>query len=329
MPSPSSTPSSTRNDKTPPSLRPAALDEETVVVRGVEAHFQRYISVARAFAGATPALFRGDAAVAYHNALRGVDAVRAERSAIDATGARVLWHELLEIPDIALGLVFATERCEASRVSTGEAQRRYARARVVRDIGMASVKTLVKSGDLSAARLKQLTKGRSALDLAGELSALAQLHNEHPEVFRGRSPFTATLAREAATIGEALVRASAPSGIRRKKSAAQHTAAYERDALAALLLDRHAMLERIAGLRWGRALSEHVPALGARVSAGRGKKKDATPATPRSTKTAAKAEKKPRATRKRAEVTTTAASNDATTTAASNDATPTDATAAA
>ncbi|MFO0606431.1 MAG: hypothetical protein U0324_24885 [Polyangiales bacterium] len=265
-------PPAPRASKSPPSLSPKAVDAEVVVVRGVEEHFRRHIDAARARAGEAPPAFRGDAALAYHNVRLGLAEVTAARAALEATGYRVDWAALEQLPEIALALAYAAEQVAGQEGVNAEYQRTYARARIVRDIGMSSVEALVKSGDLTAADRKKLLKGGSPLQLAGELDGLARFYAARSDAFRGKSPFTAALAREAAALGEALMRVVTPKGGRKSPSAARAAAARDRDALAALLVARYAELDRAAGALWGRALGDHVPALQARVATARGKK---------------------------------------------------------
>lgn len=267
-----SQPPATRASKGPPSLAPKSVDAETVVAHGVKQHFDRHIAAARAHAGPSPAPFRGDASLAHHNARVGLDAVLAARAALEATGLRVDWAALATLPELCLALVYAAEQVAGFGGANADYQKTYARARIVRDIGMSSVETLVKSGDLTAADLKRLRKGASPLHLAGELDGLARFFAEKGEVFRGKSPFTAALAREASQLGAELMRVVTPKGGRKAPSSERKAAAYDRDALAALLVTRHGELDRAAGALWGRALGEHVPALQARVATGRGKK---------------------------------------------------------
>lgn len=195
-----------------------SVDAETVVAHGVRQHFDRHIDSARAHAEPSPAPFRGDASLAHHNARVGLDAVLAARAALEATGLRVDWAALATLPELGLALVYAAEQVAGFGGANADYQKTYARARIVRDIGMSSVETLVKSGDLTAADLKRLRKGASPLHLAGELDGLARFFAEKGEVFRGKSPFTAALAREAAQLGAELMRVVTPKGGRKAPS---------------------------------------------------------------------------------------------------------------
>jgi len=261
-----------RTTAAPPSLSPKAIADETVMVAGVKSHYDHYLPVARANAPATVLVFRGDAALAHHNAHLAVTTLLMHRDAVAATGFRVDFGAIEAIPQIALALAYAVEQVEGRTGANADLQATLARARVLRDIGMSSVTTLVKSGDLRAEDLKKLRKGSGPLNLAGELDALATLVVEKQGVFRNRSPFTLAHAKESADIAAALKRQVTPKGGRKPTATALTAAQRDRDLLAALLVARYELLERAAGALWGRALEQHMPTLLSRVGV-RAKKK--------------------------------------------------------
>jgi hypothetical protein len=266
-----------RTTAAPPSLSPKAIAEETVMVAGVKSHYDRYLPVARDSAPATALVFRGDAALAHHNANLAVSALLAQRDALAATGFRVDFGALEAIPQIALALAYAVEQVEGRTGANADLQATLARARVLRDIGMSSVTTLVKSGGLGADDQKKLRKGSGPLNLAGELDALATLVVEKQRVFRNQSPFTLAHAKEAAELAAALKRQVTPKGGRKPTATALAGAQRDRDLLAALLVARYELLERAAGALWGRALEQYVPTLLSRVGVKPKKKAVAKP----------------------------------------------------
>lgn len=260
-----SKPAAHRPTAAPPSLSPKSIADETVMVAGVKSHFDRFLAAARAAAPAVLPVFRGDAALAHHNANLALGALRAHRAEVLATGFRADFDAFAEVPDLALALAYAVEQVEGRSGANAELQATLARGRVLRDIGVSSATTLMKAGQLSAADLKHLRKGAGPLNLAAELDALAALVVEKKAAFHNRSPFTLAQAKEAAEVAAALKKQVTPKGGRKPTATALAAAQRDRDALAALMASRYEAMERAAGALWGRALEQHVPTLMSRV----------------------------------------------------------------
>ncbi len=248
-----------------PSLAPKAIEAETVAVEGVEADFLAFITEARAIDAAKVTSFRGDPSLAYHNVVAGLDTVLAERESIVASGFKVDWRALEEMPRIALGLVFASEQVEGSAGDNSARQTDLARGRVLRDIALSSVTSLANSGALPADSASKLKGSVGPLNLGKLLVKISAFFNKHRDAVKGMTPFKADLVREAAEIGARLVKTSKPAGALASKSKGLSDAQRDRDAFAALLSQRFDLLDRAGGSRWGRSVGEHVPALQSRV----------------------------------------------------------------
>lgn len=278
QPKRSATEASARTSRVPPSLAPRAIDEETVAVTGVKADFDAFIDAARAIDPAKVQTFRGDASLAYHNALAGLEAVLAERDAIEASGLTVDWKALEEIPRVALGLVYAAEQVDGRSSANTELQRKLARGRVLRDIGVSSADTLAKSGDLPAEEVRKLHLGSGPLNMARALVKIATFFVRFQSEVKGKTPFTPALVRESEQLGSELLKVVKPGGAPRTPSKTFTDAQRDRDGFATLLVERYEVLEQVAGSRWGRNLGEHVPALQSRVRKARKKKPKPAPA---------------------------------------------------
>ncbi len=184
-----------------PSLAPKAIEAETVGVEGVEADFLAFITEARAIDAAKVTSFRGDPSLAYHNVVAGLDAVLAERAAVEASGLRVDWRALEEMPRIALGLVFASERIDGPAGVNGALQTDLARGRVLRDIALSSVTSLASAGAIPADSASKLKGAAGPLNLGKLLVKVAAFFNKHGDAVKGMTPFKPELAREAAADG--------------------------------------------------------------------------------------------------------------------------------
>lgn len=261
-----------------PSLTPRAIEAETVAVEGVEADFLAFITEARAIDAAKVTSFRGDPSLAYQNVVAGLDAVLAERENIVASGFKVDWRALEEMPRIALGLVFASEQVDGSAGDNSGRQTDLARGRVLRDIALGSVTSLASAGVVPADSPAKLKGAVGPLNLGKLLVKISAFFNKHRDAVKGMTPFKAELVREAAEIGARLVKTSKPAGALASKSKDLAAAQRDRDAFAALLSQRFDLLDRAGGSRWGRSVGEHVPALQSRVRGAakpRAKKPDA------------------------------------------------------
>lgn len=254
-----------RLSKAPPSLAPKMIQAETVAVEGVEADFVAFAAEARAIDVAKVTSFRGDASLAYHNVVAGLDVVLAERAAVEASGLRVDWRALEESPRIALGLVFACERIDGAAGVNHALQTDLARGRVLRDIALGSVTSLASAGVVPADSPAKLKGAVGPLNLGKLLAKIAAFFNKHRDAVKGMTPFKPELVREAAEIGARLVKTSKPAGALASKSKSLSDAQRDRDAFAALLSQRFELLDRVGGSRWGRSVGEHIPALQSRV----------------------------------------------------------------
>lgn len=248
-----------------PSLAPKAIEAETVAVDGVEADFLAFITEARAIDAAKVTSFRGDASLAYHNVVTGLDAVLAERAAVEASGLHVDWRALEEMPRIALGLIFAGEQIDGAAGVNHALQTDLARGRVLRDIAVGSATSLASAGVIPADSPAKLKGAAGPLNLGKQLTKIAVFFSKHGDAVKGMTPFKPELVREAAAIGARLVKTSKPAGTLTPKARRIADAQRDRDAFAALLSQRFDLLDRAGGSRWGRSVGEHVPALQSRV----------------------------------------------------------------
>lgn len=254
-----------RLSKGPPSLAPKMIEAETVAVEGVEADFMAFIAEARAIDAAKVTSFRGDASLAYHNVVTGLDAVLAERAAVEASGLHVDWRALEEMPRIALGLVFANEQIDGAAGVNRALQTDLSRGRVLRDIALASIDALASAGDVPEGSAAKFKGGAGPLNLGKQLTKIAAFFRKHANAVKGLTPFKPALVREAATLGAKLVTTSKPAGTPTVKPKSLADAQRDRDAFAALLTRRFDALDRVGGSLWGRSVEKHVPALQSRV----------------------------------------------------------------
>lgn len=227
--------------------------ETVAAVEGVVDDFDAFVTEARGYDGAKVQTFRGDASLAYHNVAAGLDAVLAEKAAVVASGLKVEWAKL-ELRGSRSGSCMRPSRSTGARAPTRCCNKQLARGRVLRDIGVSSADTLVKSGNLKASDVKTLHNGSGPLNLARALVKVAAFFKKHRAAVKGMTPFTAVEEAEAAELGHALLKQVKPKGTPRTKSKTLSDAQRDRDCFAALLEARYEALNgwrgRSGGAHW-------------------------------------------------------------------------------
>ena len=259
------------NAPTEPMNSVQELDAEEVT--GSEAEFKRFLEVAATLSAAELFTCRADGSLIYHNAVRGVEAVKARSQEIAEHLPKVNLAELLEIPSIGLGLIFAISAYHNLLKDQSIIKPLLRKARGLRHILITALDATAAAGLISSEAVAKIRAGKGPIDTAQDCVDTAALLRANAAALSGKTAVTAEQIKEASEIGTQLLTLLKPAAAVREKEpvpgAAQ--AAEHRDRLYTLLVGRHARLTKVGGYLWGREVNDHVPPLHTRVVAKKGK----------------------------------------------------------
>jgi hypothetical protein len=222
----------------------------------------------------------GDPMLAKTNVKRGVDAVLARAPELVGRFTTQEIDQIRKLPELALALTFAVARIDAIETnSDGSLGQKMARARFLRRVLLKSAEACAESGDLPSKEVEAILAGRGQIDTAQDCVQLAALYRKHKAALAGKTPATAAMLAEAATLGSELVELLQTSTTRKraKSNASLDEALDHRDRLWTLLEDSYEEVWKMGAILWGRRVNEHVPPLLSRVA------KPATKPTPPAT----------------------------------------------
>jgi len=239
-------------------------DGKMPAVVGSEAAFNRFIGEARAL-GKAP-ICRADATLAYHNVTVGSDWVLSREAELKKDLPNVDLEPIRSLPELGLALIFAASQVDRSNNSSGVLKALQDEARPLRTLLLSTAHTAVAAQLIAARDVAHIRKGRGSLDAAKDLVNLVALFRKHAKALAGKTPVTAAHLERAAELGTQLQTMIVPrGGGRARKGAAGDAAAADRDALFALMKQRHVLLWRLgAWLAGPDGIEQAVPSLQAR-----------------------------------------------------------------
>jgi hypothetical protein len=248
----------------PARKKPAKSSEESSEVFGSEAAYARFLPIATRLDADEIIPMRADASLAYHNVARGLSEVMEFEDHIKEHLPRVDLGELKSLPDLALGVVFASFKANSEG---GESDTRalLVEAHALRRLLVVSAEAAGEAGFFSAKELAKVREGRGSSDMAGACVMLASLFTKHAEALAEKTAVTEEQVERAGEVGAELLRRFKPKGARRKGDAGTVSAAEERDRLWTLLSQRHERLWAVGAYVFGHAVDELVPGLLARA----------------------------------------------------------------
>jgi hypothetical protein len=264
--------------KTSKKSAPAAREPGAPEVSGSEEDYQRFLPAARALDVRDVVPFRADASLAYHNVMRGVEAVLAREADLRRELPALDVAQVRDLPKLALGVAFAASQVDRSSPSPRTTGKLLAEARPLRELLLTSAEALARAGLVPAREVEKIREGKGPIDTATDLVDLAALYRKHAARVRGKSPVDAASIQRASALGTELLAVLKPMSAPRTRTVAPEVAqAVEaRDRLWTLTVTRHALLRRAGGWLFGDRLDDHVPPLQSRVRVTRSK----PPATP-------------------------------------------------
>jgi len=240
---------------------------------GAEAAYELHLAAALALDPREVTVWNASANVALHNARVGVEAVLAEKEALaaDPDAPRVDAARIARVPAVAEALVFATRRVANVVEAAGEVKPLVARAYELRELLLTGAVALTRAKVLDPKLVALIQSGTGPVDCAQDCIDLAALFRANADAIGGRTAVTADDLREAAALGTRLLATLKPEGIAADASRSEKAAeaASVRDRMGSLLAREYGYVAKIGGYRWGHALSDHVPPLRSRSTAGR------------------------------------------------------------
>lgn len=224
--------------------------------------FESWLPAARALADDVVRHPTVEVPLALVNLEDGVQAVLAARARLDASAIA----DLERLRSLANAVAFAQVRLDRATAPQSVLRPMLAEAARLRRIVLGSAEILAAKGLFDAARVGGLRRHRGPLGIAGDCVMLHQLFAETPALWVGKVAFSPEDLTELGRLGSELLERLRPAGapkVRRK--AELRTAADARDRLWTLLVEAWERdLWRAGAWVFGRAVDEHVPALGAR-----------------------------------------------------------------
>lgn len=246
-----------------------------------KACFEHFEPLARAVPEEGLEPFRLNIDVVRVNVLRGVEAIRPHEATIRRKLPECPVHEILEVHEVALGLLVAANKV-IPQASDGEIEARLSALRPLREAGLRQLEVFSLLGKLDKKVPAKIRKGKGALDAAQDAVAIAAAFHDHQKAFGGEHPFSAAVLDKLSEDGTWLVKALKPKNAAKGAPAGRDPAAILRDQFGALLVSRYEELQHAGVVVFGlKNLEDHIPPLGARTVGSRGDvETEATPPAP-------------------------------------------------
>ncbi len=236
------------------------IPPESPAVVGSQKAYEDFLPAAHAIAETDIRPFRADASVAYHNIIAALVAITPLLTRIQIELPKVDVMSLQQLPEIALGVIYAV--AQVDRSSDGTTPALLEKARVSRKLLLKSADALVAAHVLPAHSVDRIREGSGPIDLAQDNIDLAALFTKHDTDIAGKTPVTAAQVVEAATLGTELLKRLKPKGTKSKDSAIDEVNI--RDRMWTLLVLRYRELRRVGLWFWMDDVDDHVPALQSR-----------------------------------------------------------------
>lgn len=249
---------------------------------GSEASYLRFLTEAKTLEARDVIPFRIDPVLAAHNVRRGVEVLLEHKDAGKKALPQADWTRLAELPELALGLVFASTQVDRKPEKT-QIPSLLKDARRLRSLLLASAETLALAGLVPEKEVAKIRTGRGPIDTASDCVALSSLFTKHAAA-RAKTPVTSADTKRASELGTELLGLLRPMTSKgtKNESATLKSSLDARDRLFTLLVRGHDELWRAGAYLLGREVDQRIPALQSRYVAPR-KPAPATPAEPGAT----------------------------------------------
>jgi len=255
--------------KPTPTPEPAA--EEAADVVGSQHDYERFLPAAQALEARDVRPFRLDPSLAYHNVQRAAAALEPMATRITEELPKVHLDDLRALPRLALALSFAASQVDRGGGTSKSLAEPLSKAYALRETMLASAVSLALAGTVPKREVEKIQEGRGKIDAAQDCVDLAAFFKRHAAAVRGKTPVTAAMITEAATLGTELLQVLRPTSAKRDRApqGALKEAIDIRNRLATLLHQRHELARRAGHWLWGDDVDKHVPPLQARAASKR------------------------------------------------------------
>ncbi|HSN98413.1 MAG TPA: hypothetical protein VLS89_08945 [Candidatus Nanopelagicales bacterium] len=237
---------------------------------GHRALYDRYLTVGLGVPAEEVELCRADARIALVNLKVGVKSVLGTPEQILAARDHLPMVDVdgvLELPDMARALLFATRQVVARRASQGEIDKAIQDISKPREQGLAVLEILGARGVVDAARVAKIRAGTGKYDMAQDGLDVADIFLEKEMELAGLHPFTRDELQKLRATSEWLLENLTPEGARAEPKVKKRTPEEEgRDRIWTLILKRFPDLRRIGFYFHPDQVDEVVPKLQSRVS---------------------------------------------------------------
>jgi len=211
---------------------------------------------------------RADVRVAFANTKLGIKAVLGDDDQIQYVRVhlpKIPLDDVLELPDLGRGLIFASGKVVLRAASPGEVDEKIKAISKPREEMLAQAEILAGRGKLDRDRVIKIRSGSGKYDMAQDGVDLVGLYRDYGDAIRGLHPFSHEEMETLETNSEWLVERLTPAGARaeaRKKTPAENV----RDRLWTLMIQRHPYLRKIGYYLHGDDVDRFVPKLQSRVA---------------------------------------------------------------
>jgi len=210
---------------------------------------------------------RADVELVRVNIGLGVDAIRPHVDTIERKLPECPLVDVLELPALALALVFSTSKV-VRPASTREIEQRLASVRLGRELALLQLEIFAGLKLIPAEIPAKIRAGQGPLDSARDAVAIVGVFRTHADVVAGKHPFTVAFLDTLATDGDWLIQQLRPRNAK-TAPAERDPAAIVRDQLWSLIRERHEHLRQAGAIVFGlRNVDRQIPLLGARVGVG-------------------------------------------------------------
>ncbi|HEX2571487.1 MAG TPA: hypothetical protein VH877_18145 [Polyangia bacterium] len=229
--------------------------------------YDKFAPIAQTLAPERILPFRADASLARYNIQRGVNNVLPFRARIEEELPRVSFVQLMELPELAHGVLFAALQADVEYRSQGEIATLLAEGHPLRRKLLNSAVILVDDGIMPRDEVRAIQKGRGKLDTANDLVRLGDLFIRMRPKVEGKTSVTPAEAERAGFLGSRLQTLVQPENAvqARKTAPGLDELVGMRNRLWTVLVERHGLLWKVGAWLWGPDVDEYVPALQSRV----------------------------------------------------------------
>ncbi len=230
-----------------------------------KAAYEHFLPLAQAIPTEGLDVCRTDIEIARVNIDRGIEAIRLHLGALAQKLPLCPIAEILELPALALALLFGAGKV-VKTASSKEIEARLAALRPLREAGLKQLEVFALLGQIPAKVPTGIRKGNGPLDAARDAVAIPGAFHDHQDKICDKHPFTPAILEKLGAEGDWLVKQLKPTGAKAAPSE-RDPASIVRDQLWAIISERHEVLRQAGAVIFGlKNLDDHVPPLGARAA---------------------------------------------------------------